>query len=88
MREPEIHSNITDVLDPKNTFAHKDVACKICTKLVHSGINECMTTWIETGNGNYCFKCFSIERLGVDEFSEYHRILDSVYGLSERRHDL
>ena len=59
MNEPLIHSHIKDELPESHPFANEDVICGNCSKLLHAGNNECMTTWIEAGNGNFCLKCFS-----------------------------
>ena len=58
MREPIIHSHITDVLPGDHPWAHENVCCNKCGRLVHAFNNECMTTWVETGEGPKCFACF------------------------------
>lgn len=58
IREPEIHSHITDVLPESHRLAHQDVLCDHCGQLLHSYINECMQTWVEAGSGNFCLSCF------------------------------
>jgi len=57
--EPRIHSHIDDVLEKEHPLSEKQVHCKKCKVLVHAFNNECMQTWIETGSGNYCLKCFA-----------------------------
>lgn len=59
MEEPRIHSHITDSLDPDHKLANDNVACVICGAMVHHCINECMQTWVESGTGAYCIKCFA-----------------------------
>lgn len=57
--EPLIHSHITDVLNDEHPLAYEIVNCKICRAMLHCSNNECMTTWIEAGLGNYCLQCFA-----------------------------
>ena len=59
MREPQIHSHITDVLADEHPLAYDHVECVVCKELVHAANNECMQTWVESGSGNYCLKCFA-----------------------------
>lgn len=62
--EPLIHSHITDVLPDNHPLANKQVHCERCRALVHAFNNECMQTWLETGQGNYCILCFlDVKRL-------------------------
>jgi len=56
--EPLIHSHLTDVLPEGHPLAFDEVYCSDCGVMVHCGNNECMQTWIETGRGNFCTKCF------------------------------
>jgi len=65
MKEPKIHSHITDGLSENDNNAYKCVYCNICSEMLHCSNNECMQTWIETGEGNFCFKCFSKENREV-----------------------
>ena len=59
-KEPLIHSHITGGLDEKHPLAYSCVSCKRCKDTVHTYSNKCMTSWVETGKGNFCFKCFMI----------------------------
>lgn len=62
MQEPKIHSHITDVLPDEHPLAHEQIRCVACEVLVHAFNNECMQTWVETGLGNYCLRCFASTR--------------------------
>lgn len=70
LMEPLIHSHITDELPNGHKLAQETVYCKSCDKMLHHSINECMQTWVETGYGNYCIKCFSV-----------HSVLDDIFSL-------
>lgn len=59
MIEPIIHSNITDALPKDHHLAYKIVNCKNCKTMCHCDNNECMQTWVETGDGNYCIDCLA-----------------------------
>lgn len=59
MSEPLIHSHIEDVLDDTHQSAFKNVWCGDCHTLVHASNNECMTTWVESGEGDFCLTCFA-----------------------------
>jgi hypothetical protein len=56
--EPLIHSHITDGLPDDHPMANEVVDCKMCGVMVHAFNNECMQTWVESGQGNYCLGCF------------------------------
>ena len=58
MREPQIHSHITDALFNNYTLAWKVVICDNSRGTPLHSTNECITTWVEAGQGNYCFPCF------------------------------
>ena len=75
MREPAIHSHITDCLPDNHSLAYQQFNCIDCHTLIHAGNNECMETWVETGVGNLCLSCFTA-RPESD-------ILQDAYGLSE-----
>lgn len=62
MEEPRIHSHITDVLPDDHPLAHEQVECGKCGVLVHAFNNECMQTWVETGCGPFCLRCFAATR--------------------------
>lgn len=56
--EPILHSHIDDGLPQNHPLADDNVHCVICGDMVHAGNNECMQTWVETGKGPHCLKCF------------------------------
>lgn len=72
MEEPRIHSHITDELPDGHPLAHEQVDCKKCGVLVHAFNNECMQTWVETGNGPFCLRCFAVT---------HGTVLDDAVGL-------
>jgi hypothetical protein len=57
-REPRIHSHVTDRLPDRHPLARCRVHCDRCESLLHLQSNSCMRTWIETGRGNFCLRCF------------------------------
>ena len=59
LTEPKIHSHIEDVLPDCHPQAYTNLHCKCCNVMVHAFNNECMQTWVETGDGNFCFACFA-----------------------------
>ena len=60
MREPQVHSHITGKLPDSHPLANDEyVTCAACNAVLHAVANECMQTWIETGEGNYCLRCFN-----------------------------
>lgn len=59
VKEPVLHSHIEDGLPDDHPLAYKSVGCVVCDKSVHAGNNECMSTWVETGKGAFCIKCFA-----------------------------
>lgn len=59
MREPQIHSHITDSLPNNHPLAEKNIHCNKCNEMVHACNNECMQTWVEAGKGNFCLACFT-----------------------------
>lgn len=61
MREPVLHSYVTDGLPEDHPLAWESVVCLSCPALVHSIPNECMRPWFETGRGPRCFQCFVTE---------------------------
>ncbi len=64
--EPLIHSHITDVLPEGHRLADSNVFCDRCGGILHTWENECMTTWVETGKGNYDLLCFVIAAGGFE----------------------
>lgn len=72
--EPLIHSHITDGLPDDHPKAWETVWCDGCPgEMLHCENNECMQTWVETGKGDYCLKCFA----GL----EWSTCLNEAYGL-------
>ena len=68
MSEPICHSHITDVLDDDHPLIYEMVYCETCNVMVHACNNECMQTWFEFRNKNFCGNCFAkilIESEGV-----------------------
>jgi hypothetical protein len=64
-REPRIHSHITDRLPERHPFAQTRVRCDRCDSLLHLHSNSCMRTWVETGSGNFCLRCFVLAAGGT-----------------------
>jgi hypothetical protein len=60
VREPRIHSHVTDRLPDSHPLARSRVSCERCETLVHLASNSCARTWIETGRGNFCLPCFAV----------------------------
>ena len=58
IQAPKLHSHVEDGLPKKHPLAFVDIYCS-CGAMLHSENNECMQTWIETGEGNYCVGCFA-----------------------------
>jgi len=56
--EPVIHSHITDVLPEDHPNAYYCVFCDSCNAMLHANNNECMQTWLETQDGNFCTNCY------------------------------
>jgi hypothetical protein len=71
LREPLIHSEITDELPDEHPLAYTTVECARCGVMVHAFNNECMDTWVETGQGNYCLGCFAQLFGAADEPSDW-----------------
>jgi len=67
--EPLLHSHVTDALPPGHPLAYMRVYCDRCGTLVHMQTNGCMRTWIESGRGNHCVRCFIVVAglLGADD---------------------
>lgn len=78
MREPLIHSDIEAELPAVHPLAHDTINCATCGNMLHHCINENMRTWVETGKGNYCLRCFAalpdVEAIGEED----------GYGLSDQ----
>ena len=67
LREPLIHSHITDALPDNHPLAFKTVGCVKCDAMVHAGNNECMQTWVESGAGAFCIGCFAVDGLMLED---------------------
>ena len=63
--EPHLHSHVTDRLPAGHPLAGARVHCDRCDTLLHLQTNSCMRTWIETGRGNYCMRCFIVVAGGL-----------------------
>ena len=59
MREPLLHTNITDELPWEHPLAREALWCKRCDAMLHASNNECMQPWVETGGGPFCVPCFA-----------------------------
>jgi hypothetical protein len=59
MREPIIHSGITDQLPADHPLAWESVYCVKCGQMVHGIPNENMRPWVETGKGAWCLEDFT-----------------------------
>lgn len=69
LKEPLVHSGITDCLPDEHPLAYETISCKLCKITIHASNNEVMNTWVETGAGNFCIKCFASisETEGIDD---------------------
>jgi hypothetical protein len=45
-------------LPKRHSLARKRVRCDRCDSLVHLPSNSCLRTWVESGRGNFCLRCF------------------------------
>lgn len=63
--EPRMHSHVTDRLPAEHPLAYTRVYCDRCETLLHMQTNSCMRTWIESGRGNHCVRCFIVAAGGV-----------------------
>jgi hypothetical protein len=70
IKDPILHSHIEDVLPEDHPDAYKTLSCVECNRMIHAINNECMQTWIESGKGNFCLKCFAclpeVEALDIE----------------------
>jgi hypothetical protein len=89
VREPRIHSHVTDRLPESHPLARLRVSCERCESLVHLASNTCVRTWIETGRGNFCLPCFSVVAGGAtrDDRSQLAGLdrLSPSFALGRRR---
>ena len=63
--EPRLHSHVTDRLPAEHPLAHTRVYCDRCETLLHMQTNSCLRTWIESGRGNHCVRCFVVVAGGL-----------------------
>lgn len=63
--EPLLHTHVVDGLPDGHPLASERVHCDRCEELLHSQRNSCMRTWIETGRGNFCIRCFVVVAGGL-----------------------
>ena len=63
--EPLLHSHVTDGLPADHPLARTRVRCDRCETLLHLQGNSCMRTWLETGRGNFCVRCFLVAAGGL-----------------------
>src|SRR6185295_17182832 len=56
--DPVIHWAI-DSLPDIHENAFETLYCKKCNSMIHAFNNEVVQPWVESGEGNYCVKCFS-----------------------------
>lgn len=79
MKEPIIHSHLSDELEEAHPRAYDAVFCDLCNEMLHASNNECMQTWVEWYDLNICFTCFinNIEDLAVLEEDDLSFMLKS-----------
>lgn len=87
MREPLIHSHITDVLPADHRYmqdgAEGVVFCCRCNAMLWHE-NECMQTWLETGIGDFCLKCFFLEQFKTKHYANFPGdALEEAWGLPD-----
>lgn len=63
--EPRLHSHVADRLPDDHPLAYRRVHCDRCLELLHSQRNSCLRTWVETGRGNFCVRCFILAAGGL-----------------------
>jgi hypothetical protein len=89
LSEPRIHSHVTDCLPDSHPLARTRVRCDRCESLLHLHNNTCMRTWVETGRGNFCLRCFALSAGGdvPDDRSKLAGVdcLPPSFGLGRRR---
>jgi len=59
VKPPVLHTHIEDVLPKDHKLAFESVYCTDCKEKLHSMHNECLSTWVEIGVGNFCIPCFA-----------------------------
>jgi hypothetical protein len=87
--EPRLHSHVVDRLPDNHPLAHSRVRCDRCESLLHLPSNSCMRTWVETGHGNFCVRCFVVAAGGLVPEDRSHLggvdCLPPSFGLSRPR---
>ncbi|HSC49869.1 MAG TPA: hypothetical protein VLD16_06350 [Gaiellaceae bacterium] len=63
--EPRLHSHVADGLPTGHPRARTRIYCDRCEALLHLQTNSCMRTWIESGLGNHCVRCFILTAGGL-----------------------
>ena len=78
MIDPVLHTHVEDLLPDSHRLASETVYCQFggCGMMLHCENNECMTTWVETGKGNFCLKHFT-------QLLQTQGSLDDDWGLEE-----
>lgn len=74
--DPVIHWAL-DKLPESHECAFESQDCKKCKEMIHALNNENMQPWVESGNGNYCVKCFS------DVINDEDQIDDELFFLKK-----
>jgi hypothetical protein len=63
--EPRLHSHVGDGLAADHPLAQMRIYCDRCDSLLHLQTNSCRRTWIESGRGNFCVRCFIVVAGGL-----------------------
>jgi hypothetical protein len=73
LREPLLHTGITDALWDGHPLAWTSVYCggADCAEMLHASNNENMRGWVETGRGNFCLPCFAQIEASADDIETY-----------------
>lgn len=82
--EPKIHSDINECgsLTSEHPLFDTTIYCiKCCLQVYDSYHHECDATWVETGKGNFCLKCFYESVLDENLKDNTSNAIDS-FGLS------
>lgn len=88
--EPLLDSHVVDRLPDAHPLARTRVRCDRCESLLHLSSNSCMRTWVETGHGNFCVRCFALAAGGLLPADPSHLggvdCLPPSFGLRRERH--
>jgi hypothetical protein len=63
--EPQLHTHVLDGLPDTHPLAFRRVMCARCNTPIHLQSNGCMRTWVESGRGNFCLRCFVLVAGGL-----------------------